>query len=82
MVLDSQTEPRCCQVIQAGDVSNIFSIKVISDYEVNSIHSLKRNVLLFILIILVENFPSHDSTEGFSLKLRLFILCSYAAELF
>lgn len=24
MVLDSQTEPRCCQVIQAGDVSNYF----------------------------------------------------------
>lgn len=24
MVWDSQTEPRCCQVIQAGDVSNYF----------------------------------------------------------
>lgn len=49
---------------------------------VNSIHSLKLNVLFFILIILVENVPSHDSTEVFSLKLRLFILCSYAAQLF
>lgn len=61
MVLDSQTEPRCCQVIQAGDVSNYF----LSRWLATTICKLNSQFKKKCFVVYINNFGGKLSLSRF-----------------